>query len=639
MATSQTSEVIQHLRRMVHLRDGAALTDEQLLADYRSRRDEAALAALVRRHASMVWGVCRRVLSDHHDAEDAFQATFLVLVRRAASITSPELLANWLYGVAHRTALKARATTARRRAREKQVMDMPEPATTERELWADLQPLLDQELSRLPDKYRAAIVFCDLEGMTRKEAARRLGVPDGTLAARLARGRALLAKRLARQGVGVSGGLLAAVVVQNAALATVPAAVLDSTIKAAHLFAAGSAAGTISAKVSALAGGVLRSMLLTKATAATAVLLVVGILGTGSGWLRHQARAGKPPDKAVASTTATAEEREVSGMVKGVDTSRSTLRVRLGKVSPREATLPLTGDAKVFLDDGTGDRLAFREGQLADVSEGIAVTLRLTGDGKVSRIWAEGPTVQGTLKAADTINSTLTAKVALTSGEAAVDKTFAVAEDAKFSFDDGLVPDKTQPLKQPRLGDLPVGKVVKLRLSADRKVVRSVRVEGPSIAGLLQAVDADENTITVTIPTKDGPAVVRTFVVVKTAPVSIDDGQPEGKAKPAEGLRSANLPVGAHVTLRLAPDRRWVVAVAAEGPTVVGIVNGVDGTTGTLTLGHKVRGEKTYSVMKDAAVLLDGKDGIRKLADLPVGSVAELKLLIDQKTVREIRVK
>src|SRR5215813_1555661 len=121
MATSQMSEVIQNLRRAVLLRKGAGLTDGQLLEHYLRRRDEAALAALVQRHGPMVWSVCRRVLSNYHDAEDAFQATFLVLVRRAASIASPELLANWLYGVAHQTARKARATVAKRRLRERQV--------------------------------------------------------------------------------------------------------------------------------------------------------------------------------------------------------------------------------------------------------------------------------------------------------------------------------------------------------------------------------------------------------------------------------------------------------------------------------------------------------------------------------------
>src|SRR5437763_12931286 len=151
MAKTHTSKVIQHLRRAVLLRDGAELTDEQLLQDYLSRHEQAALATLVRRHGPMVWSVCRRILRNWHDAEDAFQATFLVLVRKAASIASPKLLANWLYGVAHQTALKARATVAKRKARERQVTEMPEPAAVEQDLWSDLQPLLDQELSRMPD--------------------------------------------------------------------------------------------------------------------------------------------------------------------------------------------------------------------------------------------------------------------------------------------------------------------------------------------------------------------------------------------------------------------------------------------------------------------------------------------------------
>src|SRR4029077_5536535 len=150
MATSQMSGVIPHLRRIVLLRDGAGLTDGQLLEDYISRRDEAALTALVCRHGPMVWAVCRRVLHNYPDAEDAFQVTFLVLVRKAASIASRELLANWLYGVAHQTALNARAMAARRKARERHVAAMPEPTVTDQERWHDLRPLLDEELSRLP---------------------------------------------------------------------------------------------------------------------------------------------------------------------------------------------------------------------------------------------------------------------------------------------------------------------------------------------------------------------------------------------------------------------------------------------------------------------------------------------------------
>jgi RNA polymerase sigma factor (sigma-70 family) len=185
MATSQVSGLIQHLRRVTLLRDGAGLTDAQLLEDFISRRNEAALAVLVHRHAPMVWGVCRRVLTNYHDAEDAFQVTFLVLVRKAASIASRELVANWLYGVAHQTALKARATAARRKERERQVTEMPEPVVEEQELWRDLRPVLDEELSHLPDRYRSVIVLCDLAGKTRKDAARELGCPVGTVGGRL----------------------------------------------------------------------------------------------------------------------------------------------------------------------------------------------------------------------------------------------------------------------------------------------------------------------------------------------------------------------------------------------------------------------------------------------------------------------
>src|SRR5262249_1249470 len=152
---------LQHLRSAMLLRDGAGLTDGQLLNDYLSRGDEAALAALMHRHGPMVWGGCPRVLRDYPGAGDGFQGTFLFSVPKAGTTASPELLANWLYGVAHQTALKARAASAKRRARERQVAQMPEPAVTEQDLWNELQPLLDQELSRLPELYRVAIVLCD----------------------------------------------------------------------------------------------------------------------------------------------------------------------------------------------------------------------------------------------------------------------------------------------------------------------------------------------------------------------------------------------------------------------------------------------------------------------------------------------
>src|SRR5437879_3635968 len=211
MAIGSAGKLMHSLCR-VALRSGTAvLTDAQLLACYLERRDEAAFAAIVRRHGPLVMGVCRRILGNCHDADDAFQATFLVLIRKAASISQRELLANWLYGVAQITARKARATAARIRTRERQVADLPEPATSQpASCWAELVPLLDHELGRLPDVYRVPIILCDLQGKSRKEAAGQLDCPEGTVSSRLARGRKLLARRLARRRMAISAGCLAA---------------------------------------------------------------------------------------------------------------------------------------------------------------------------------------------------------------------------------------------------------------------------------------------------------------------------------------------------------------------------------------------------------------------------------------------
>jgi RNA polymerase sigma factor (sigma-70 family) len=285
MAATQMYEVIQYLRRAVLLQHGADRTDGRLLEDYISRGDQGAVAALVRRHGPMVWGVCRRLLRNYHDAEDAFQATFLILVRKAASLASPELLANWLYGVAHQTALKARVTAARRKEREGQVTEMPEPVVAEQDLWHDLQPLLDAELSRLPDKYRAVVVLCDLQGKTRREAARQLQWPEGTVAGRLMRARAMLAKRLAQRGVALSAGVLATVLSEKALSAGVPTLILCSTSKAVTLVEAGNAvaSGMISMNVAALTEGVLRTMFVNKIKAGLSVLLVLAVCLCGIG--------------------------------------------------------------------------------------------------------------------------------------------------------------------------------------------------------------------------------------------------------------------------------------------------------------------------------------------------------------------
>src|SRR6516165_10902539 len=162
MAKSTLSTVMQRMQS--HIGPDAGMADGELLARFLNNRDDDALAALVRRYAAMVWGVCCRLLHNHHDAEDAFQATFLVLVRKGKDVPR-QAVANWLYGVARQTAVRLRATAAKRGRRETQVVNMPEPTVAEiRD--ADWQSVVDEELDRLPGHYRGVIVLCDLEGMT-----------------------------------------------------------------------------------------------------------------------------------------------------------------------------------------------------------------------------------------------------------------------------------------------------------------------------------------------------------------------------------------------------------------------------------------------------------------------------------------
>jgi RNA polymerase sigma factor (sigma-70 family) len=328
MAAGDLRKGIERLRRALPPPDGAGLSDGQLLGRFVAGRDEAAFAALVRRHGPMVLGVCRRVLRDGHDAEDAFQATFLVLARKAQALGKREAVGSWLYTVAFRAALEARAALCRRRARERQVDEMPHPEVAPAEP-QDWRPLLDEELNALPEKYRAAVVLCDLEGRPRKEAAGLLGVPEGTLSSRLATARRALAARLARRGVALSGGALAGAMAGGAS-AQVPPALVWGTARAAALVAAGQLAA-VATPAAGLTREVLKAMFIVKlkAVAATAVVLVaLGGLAWQAGG-RGSAQAA-PPAK---------PQSEVEALRKEVELLRLNLLVVLEKVRTQEAEL------------------------------------------------------------------------------------------------------------------------------------------------------------------------------------------------------------------------------------------------------------------------------------------------------------
>ena len=296
MASIKEHPILHFIRSLRPLAGHVDGSDGLLLAQFVACRDEAAFAVLVRRHGPMVFGVCARVLGVA-DAEDAFQATFLVLARKAAGIRDPAALGSWLYGVACRTALKVRSDAAGRRARERRVraVDVPDPA--DEAARHDLRKALDDELSRLPDKYRAAVVLCCLEGHTHEEAARRLGCPRKTVTTRLTRACERLRGRLTRRGLALSAGALALLLAQQGAKAA-PVALTEVTIKAATLFAAGevAAAGSVSALALTLTKEVLKAMWVAKLK--TTAILLASVMGIGAalGVCAMQSSAAAKPE-------------------------------------------------------------------------------------------------------------------------------------------------------------------------------------------------------------------------------------------------------------------------------------------------------------------------------------------------------
>jgi RNA polymerase sigma factor (sigma-70 family) len=293
MSKGQLETVLRHIRKRSGPPAAANLSDGELLRRFAASREEGAFAALVQRHGPLVLSVCRRVLRHQQDAEDAFQATFLILARKAGSVHRAESLASWLFGVAHRTALRARTDTAKRRhppGRSKPVAE-PDPPT-EASL-RELQRLLDEEVNRLPEKYRAPFVLCCLEGHSRAEAARQLGWNEGTLSGRLALARKQLQRRLTRRGISLTAALCA-VALAPSARAGVPGALAGATVEGGVQFTAGKAGGTVSVQAVALAEGVLRAMSLTRTGMAVVLLLALTAAGAGAGMFTLQALAGKP---------------------------------------------------------------------------------------------------------------------------------------------------------------------------------------------------------------------------------------------------------------------------------------------------------------------------------------------------------
>jgi RNA polymerase sigma factor (sigma-70 family) len=354
--------------RRLRLRYGEAAgeaNDGQLLERFARRHEEGAISALMGRHGPMVLSVCRRVLPQGADVEDAFQATFLTLMRKAGSIRNQGSVAGWLYRVAYHAAIRTKADAVRRRAREQRAADRPPVQPSAEAAWRELQEVLDEELDRLPEKYRAPLVLCYMEGKTHEEAAQQLGWPPGTVKGRLARARDLLRARLTRRGLGPVAGSFATVLAVNTTLHAVPAPLADSATQTVLLAAKGLA---ISPRITAIVDGLARALLVARLQTFAVVVLtfcLFGLVIVGGGLLARELWGTQPaeiPTPRGADPIAqprpaplVANDRYGDPLPQGALARMGTVRLRMGSpvysftYSRDGQTLAAGGDRSVFL--------------------------------------------------------------------------------------------------------------------------------------------------------------------------------------------------------------------------------------------------------------------------------------------------
>ena len=508
MRTAPLNQAVEAVRRTLLTQEAAGLTDGQLLERFTAHRDEAAFEAIVRRHGPMVWGVCRRILGNSTDAEDAFQSAFMVLVRRAASLAAPDLVAGWLHGVACRTALKARMTRARRRQREQPLDITSEPAVSD--AGRDWEPILDRELSLLPERYRVPVILCELEGRSRKETASQLRIPEGTLSSRLAQARKLLARRLSRRGLVLSTLALTPLFV---GAAPVPTELVRTVVEA------GLREAVCRGILSAFLQGVRATMTMTRVKMAL-LLLIVGSFGISS--------LVPTADIANRAEAAQKDKKErgpmVQGVVKSVDAGKNMISVAVrkdpAKKEVEEKSFAVAGDARVIFEDNLTKTDKPPMGTLAGLSEGTQVTLELSADKKtVVAISARGPGIHGHIKSANAEKKTVIVSTKEAGG--LVEKTLTLAKGARIIKDDGLGKKKGDAPKEGTFTDLTEGVSVHVQLSVDRKTALGISIQGGNLHGTLKSYDVGTRTLTVTVK-EDAQVVDRTLSLAKDARVEGD---------------------------------------------------------------------------------------------------------------------
>jgi RNA polymerase sigma factor (sigma-70 family) len=427
MSASRVGVLLQHVHRLLGNRRDAG-SDDQLLDRFVRQRDEQAFSVLMSRYGPLVWGACRRIVVHEQDAEDVFQATFLLLARQASAIRKRASVGSWLFGVAHRLALRARADAARRHRHEQHAV-LPAASDPSADVtWRELRAVLDEELARLPEKYRAPLLLCYFEGLTQEEAAHQLGWSKRSVKDRLMRGRNRLHRRLARRGLTLSAALTGPLLSSETSAATAPAALVGATARASLSFAAHrTVADVVPARVLALVEGGLKAMFLSRLLVATVGLLAVLVAAGSTGLLLAHAAL-----KAVPQTAAPVGEAENGPVDRWGDPLPPGAVVRLGTARFRPSRLGVQGLG--FLPDGK---------TLVSAVEGGSIQLWEARTGKLLREISTGSL----------------------SGQG-----FALSPDGKHFAVAGFLPDEGNRPPQGAIGvwDIDPGKEVRILKRTDR---------------------------------------------------------------------------------------------------------------------------------------------------------------------------
>lgn len=636
---------IARTRVLAGMAKARGLDDRQLLRQF-ADGDESAFTILVERHGGLVMGVCKRVLQHTQDAEDAFQATFMVLAKKAGKVAWQESIANWLHGVACRIAFQVRREKARRRVLGNPIAEPavngPDPA------WSELKPVLDEELDRLPARYRVPLVLCCLEGKSRDEAAALLGWSVGSLKGRLERGRELLRGRLARRGLALSTAFAALLVIGGSANAAVPLTLGLETVRAGMAMLAGQTA-LVSTPVLTLAQGALHAMFMTKLKIAAAVTLAVITLGLGSGYATHQVLAGgRNPDSSANQRTGEAGQRDgsegrteapsISGFVKEADAAKNKITVIVGRDNPDGETFDIAKDAKVVIREGRETK----EGKLADLQPRTPVKLILDDAKKIvqsievqARV-ADGERDgerggreagnfhTGMVTEIDAAKKTITFQTGGRS-EPPTSQTFDLAKDVKVVFRTG------RSTKEGKLADVPLKTVIRAKLDDTKKIVQAIEVViSTTASGMVSEIDA--KSITLSAGGRGGDEKSTTYTLAKDVKVQyrLPGGGGRGDAKLME-MKVADVAVKTGVTIQLDDELKVVQVINVQLATMSGAVQSVDAKKLTLLVRPGRGDDVMLNVAKDATIMVNAKAG--SLSDIAVGAEVHVVLSPDRSQV------